>query len=366
MIRDSVAKLSPPQNASDDAVDVPERVDGAAVPTRSSSPRPEGTAFAPELPVFLTPDALTQLFQMDGQSRRRAITMIEGIPADAAPPGAIRVDKSLEVYLSSDRSVVFEFAYDYVDGGRSHTRVLRVYSLDEREQEATKVLLTRIGKLHRAGRASPLAYKLSKEPGKGQKYYKLPDPISVTGVMKCYRLTRKLIDIATSGQFLEPWRAVWKSKFDGVFVLNYCVVLHAIDATPARWRGDAGSSPLDRASTAASSPRNDLVKNCRVHPTHWLISTQVARGAIRLRARPRGDRRGYSLVARPDADAIARPRRDGQDANYPAVALAEVSARRRGGRGRRRRLCDRLKCFAQLGPRGLHESAPRLPRYCAQ
>ena len=31
--------------------------------------------------------------------------------------------------------------------------------------------------------------------------------------------------------------------------------LHAIDATPARWRGDAGSSPLDGASTAASSPR---------------------------------------------------------------------------------------------------------------
>ena len=24
------------------------------------------------------------------------------------------------------------------------------------------------------------------------------------------------------------------------------------------------------------SPRNDLVKNYRVHPTHWLISTQVA------------------------------------------------------------------------------------------
>ena len=43
--------------------------------------------------------------------------------------------------------------------------------------------------------------------------------------------------------------AVWKSKFYGAF----------IDATPARWRGDAGSSPLDRAA----------------HPTHWLISTQV-------------------------------------------------------------------------------------------
>ena len=57
--------------------------------------------------------------------------------------------------------------------------------------------------------------------------------------------------------------AVWKSKFYGAFVLNRRVVLHAIDATPARWRGDAGSSPLDRARTAAPSPRNDFVKNCR-------------------------------------------------------------------------------------------------------
>jgi len=70
---------------------------------------------------------------------------------------------------------------------------------------------------------------------------------------------------------------VWKSKFYGTFVLNRRADLHAIDATPARWRGDPGSSPLDRARTAASSPRNDLVKNCRVHPTHWLISTQVLR-----------------------------------------------------------------------------------------
>ena len=69
--------------------------------------------------------------------------------------------------------------------------------------------------------------------------------------------------------------SVWKSKFDGMFVLNYRVVLHAIDATPAQWRGDAGSSPIDGASTATSSPRNDLVKNSRVHPTHWLISKQV-------------------------------------------------------------------------------------------
>jgi hypothetical protein len=46
---------------------------------------------------------------------------------------------------------------------------------------------------------------------------------------------------------------VWKSKFYGVF-------LHAIDATLARWRGDAGSSPLDG------------------HPTHWLDSTQAPTG----------------------------------------------------------------------------------------
>ena len=61
--------------------------------------------------------------------------------------------------------------------------------------------------------------------------------------------------------FLITLRAVWKSNFYGAFV-----DLHAIDATPARWCGDAGSSPLDRARTAASSPRN-------VRPTHGLIST---------------------------------------------------------------------------------------------
>jgi len=31
--------------------------------------------------------------------------------------------------------------------------------------------------------------------------------------------------------------SVWKSKFYGAIVLNHRVVLHAIDATPARWRG---------------------------------------------------------------------------------------------------------------------------------
>ena len=43
---------------------------------------------------------------------------------------------------------------------------------------------------------------------------------------------------------------VRKSKFYGAFVLNRRVYLHAIDAPPARWRGDAGSSPLDGAPDA--------------------------------------------------------------------------------------------------------------------
>ena len=56
---------------------------------------------------------------------------------------------------------------------------------------------------------------------------------------------------------------VHTSRFHGAFVLHRRVDLHAIDATPARWRGGAGSSPFDGASTAA-------------HPTHLLISAQVS------------------------------------------------------------------------------------------
>ena len=53
-------------------------------------------------------------------------------------------------------------------------------------------------------------------------------------------------------KFLSPYRVetrrpVWKSKFYGAFVLNHRVVLYAIDATPARWRGDAGCSPARRS-----------------------------------------------------------------------------------------------------------------------
>ena len=70
---------------------------------------------------------------------------------------------------------------------------------------------------------------------------------------------RNLLSVAYKnviGSRRASWRVVvWKSKFYGAFVLNHRVVLHAIDATPARWRGDADSAPFDGASTAASSPR---------------------------------------------------------------------------------------------------------------
>ena len=56
---------------------------------------------------------------------------------------------------------------------------------------------------------------------------------------------------------------VWKSKFYGAFALNRRVDLHAIDATPVRWRGDAGSS----RSTEPARPRHRCTRS-------WLISTQ--------------------------------------------------------------------------------------------
>ena len=94
---------------------------------------------------------------------------------------------------------------------------------------------------------------------------------------------------------------MWKSKFYGAFVLNHRVVLHAIDATPARWRGDACSSPLDRARTAASSPRNDLVKNFWVHPT--LVDFHTGKKYSGEAWAHRG-KRPYRHVGPPDASTV--------------------------------------------------------------
>ena len=98
---------------------------------------------------------------------------------------------------------------------------------------------------------------------------------------------------------------MWKSKFYSAFVLNRRVVLHAIDATPARWRDDADSSPLDGTSAATPSLRNDLVKNCRVHLTHWLISTQVSANLEALEALTRAHPDAELLLCESGGDNLA-------------------------------------------------------------
>ena len=69
--------------------------------------------------------------------------------------------------------------------------------------------------------------------------------------------------LAASARRPPARRKLCGNQIYGAFVLNRRVDLHAIDATPARWRGGVGSSPLDGTSAATSSPRNDLVKNYR-------------------------------------------------------------------------------------------------------
>ena len=61
------------------------------------------------------------------------------------------------------------------------------------------------------------------------------------------------------GKQVDKLQTVWKSNFYGAFVLSRRVDLHAIDATPARWRGDAGSSPLDGAPDSLV----DLCTGCK-------------------------------------------------------------------------------------------------------
>ena len=65
-------------------------------------------------------------------------------------------------------------------------------------------------------------------------------------------------------------------KISGAFVLNRRVDLHAIDATPARWRGGVGLSPLDGASTAASPSLSEELSGA---PTHWYPTQSSTEGA---------------------------------------------------------------------------------------
>ena len=73
--------------------------------------------------------------------------------------------------------------------------------------------------------------------------------------------TLACVVIETAGTFIGT-AVAGSSNGQNYFVARcveikfYGAFLHAIDATPARWRGDAGSSPLDRARSAASSTRH--------------------------------------------------------------------------------------------------------------
>ena len=78
---------------------------------------------------------------------------------------------------------------------------------------------------------------------------------------------------------------MWKSKFYGAFVLNHRVVLHAIGATPARWRGDAGSSPLDRApDTLVDFHTGDCGDDEKACEIVALLSSRHANQAARNRS----------------------------------------------------------------------------------
>ena len=80
---------------------------------------------------------------------------------------------------------------------------------------------------------------------------------------------------AAADEALAAFKPIRKSVKSCVKIKILWRVRAESSRRPPRHRRDACS--LDRARTAASSPRNDLVKNCRVHPTHWLIYTQVRR-----------------------------------------------------------------------------------------
>ncbi|KAH8091515.1 hypothetical protein JL720_5822 [Aureococcus anophagefferens] len=233
-VAERVAELKPAAGPAE--VDAPAR---GAAPGRTDPGRTDGAAaFEPD-PALLAPEALAQLFQLDGESRRRALDVVLRVATEAAAPGATRVGGAALRLFRCD-GVLFESAFDYVGGELAHRRVLRVYALDERDPATLTALAARIAQLHRKGRASPLAYELERAPGAGELYYKLPDPVSVTGVCKFFRLTTALASIAASHDFLGPARGVQSS-----FELDHDEQAHveawASDPSPTLLLGRGGT-----------------------------------------------------------------------------------------------------------------------------
>ncbi|KAK7231092.1 hypothetical protein SO694_000761109 [Aureococcus anophagefferens] len=141
-----------------------------------------------------------ELFQLDGESRRRALDVVLRVATEAAAPGATRRRARR---CGSSAAASSWRAFDYVGGELAHRRV-RVYALDERDPATLTALAARIAQLHRKGGRRRSACELERAPGAGELYYKLPDPVSVTGVCKFFRLTTALASIAASHDFLGP------------------------------------------------------------------------------------------------------------------------------------------------------------------
>ena len=96
---------------------------------------------------------------------------------------------------------------------------------------------------------------------------------------------------------------------------------HRRDACSMAWRCRFLAARPSQA--AASSPRNDLVKNRRVHPTHWLISTQVATRSDGARDVLDDD----ALRAKVGDVVPWRPGCDGDDAKRAFVGAVPLVAR---------------------------------------
>ena len=85
-----------------------------------------------------------------------------------------------------------------------------------------------------------------------------------------------LVGVVGRGRAPQRRRPVWKSKFYGAFVLNHRVVLHAIDATPARCRGVVVYIPLVPASTVARRAPDSLFDlRTGLHVQHALVYGRV-------------------------------------------------------------------------------------------
>jgi hypothetical protein len=73
------------------------------------------------------------------------------------------------------------------------------------------------------------------DPVSAQACAQMVSPVAMQGVCAP-------VHLLALNMYNAPVATCVKSKFHGAFALNRRVDLHAIDATHARWRGDAGSS----------------------------------------------------------------------------------------------------------------------------